>query len=202
VMSFQPREESSPGDARTVVVVRDTHGCPIRHSLSDREDVVVDVERNAEVREPFNVGRCLGCHRPALNETRPLGPEPRAAMSRLSKSERPGRAVVKRHGGIMPPELRTPLESFELVDELRQRLAEVADLARQLSSNELEDFSVSLKADTNERLSICSGESMMVGLEQCVDLALALLDLLGVHQNAESGEYVYLPFVMRTAAVR
>jgi hypothetical protein len=109
------------------------------------------------------------------------------------------RAVVKREGGIMPPELRTPLESLELVDELRRRLASV-DLARQLSLDEVEAFCLALKHVCGDRPCAWSSESVEVtGIEPWLDLTIEMLGVLGVDENTESGGFVFLPFVIRTA---
>jgi hypothetical protein len=109
------------------------------------------------------------------------------------------RAAVKREGRIMPPELRTPLESLELVDTFRRRLASVVDLAPHLSLDELEAFSSSLKAERTDREPGFSGESMEVGFEHLLDLAFELLGILGVRQRAEGGAVEFSPFVIETA---
>jgi hypothetical protein len=109
------------------------------------------------------------------------------------------RAAVKRGGGIMPPELRTPLESLELVDELRGQLASVTDLARQLSVGEVEAFSLALTNGTRNRCTERWGENREMEVEHCLDLAVELLRFLGVGQNPEIGEFVFSPFVIRTA---
>jgi hypothetical protein len=109
------------------------------------------------------------------------------------------RAAIKREGGIMPPELRTPLESLEVVDTFRRRLASVVDLAPHLSLDEVEAFSSSLKAERTDREPRFSRESMEVGFEHLLDVAFELLGLLGVRQSAESGAPVFSPFVIETA---
>jgi hypothetical protein len=109
------------------------------------------------------------------------------------------RAAVKRAHGVMPRELRTPLETLLLVDELRHALVDIATLTEHLSAEDLEAFVRAIAGrDTESQLPQVS-ETITAAFALLCEASRDVLDRLGLRDAPEGSEPTLLPFAIAVA---
>ncbi len=153
-----------------------------------------DSSAAAHAREYAETAALLRCRAQQLHRSEP----DRADLERRARWFE-ARAEVKRSGAPMPPELRTPLEGLQLVDDLRHELLDLSNLVQDVSAGELDAFLQALVPESNPPPG--AGEALRAALGDLQRAAGTALDLLGARHD-EAGTVRFLPVKLTVAATR
>ena len=142
-----------------------------------RQGGVLDRSRELRHAEAYLASAALFRRRAAKR----IDAEQRAALERRAAWYE-GRARAKRDGLDMPRDLRTPAESLDVVDRMRQTIAELCTRFKDVTADEIASFGQA-----------CDGEHSDA---ECAELAHLLTSLPGLVRNMgvrfEDGGQIYL----------